>query len=85
MQRTGTRIDYLKIARELKISRHTVKEYIEFIESTYFIKRLTPFIVKVKIQKSENLLKFISVIVALSGILCQLMKEDFLKMQYFRI
>ncbi len=43
MQRAGTRIDYFKIAKELKISRHTVKEYLAFLEGTYFIKRITPF------------------------------------------
>lgn len=43
MQRVGTKLDIKKISSELGISRITLKEYIAFLEGTYFIKTIKPF------------------------------------------
>lgn len=43
MQRIGSRMDVTKLASELGISRITLKEYLSFLEGTYFIKFITPF------------------------------------------
>lgn len=43
IDRTGSKLDIQKLAKELKISRQTVYEYISFLESTYFIKLIRPF------------------------------------------
>jgi len=43
MQRTGEKVDINKISRELNVSRNTLKEYISFLEGTYFIYLVRPF------------------------------------------
>lgn len=43
MQRTGSRLDVQKLSSELGVSRPTVSEYVSFLESTYFIKLVSPF------------------------------------------
>lgn len=43
MQRTGTKLDVLKISKELGVSRPTVNEYISFLHDTFFIKTVPPF------------------------------------------
>jgi hypothetical protein len=43
MQRVGSKLDVQKLSKELGISRATLNEYISFLESTYFIKRVRPF------------------------------------------
>ena len=43
MRRTGSKLDILKLSRELGISRITLTEYISFLESTYFITLIRPF------------------------------------------
>lgn len=42
-QRIGTRLDIQKVSKELGIARSTLKEYVAFLEGTYFIKRIPPF------------------------------------------
>jgi len=42
-QRVGTKLDVQKISKELGISRPTLKEYLAFLEGTYFIKLIPPF------------------------------------------
>jgi len=43
MQRTGSKLDVQKLSKEMGVSRPTLNEYIAFLESTYFIKRVRPF------------------------------------------
>jgi len=43
MQRTGSKLDVQKLSKELGVSRATLNEYISFLESTYFIRRVRPF------------------------------------------
>jgi predicted AAA+ superfamily ATPase len=43
MQRIGSKLDIQKLSQELGVSRTTLNEYIAFLESTYFIKRVRPF------------------------------------------
>lgn len=43
MQRIGSKLDIRKLSRELGVSRPTLNEYIAFLESTYFIRRVRPF------------------------------------------
>jgi len=43
MQRIGSKLDVQKLSKELGVSRATLNEYISFLESTYFIKRVRPF------------------------------------------
>ncbi len=43
MERTGSKLDIQKLARELGVVRDTVKNYISFLESTYFLKLIRPF------------------------------------------
>ena len=43
MERTGSRIDYTKLSKELAISRTTVMAYLDFLENTYFIKTIKPY------------------------------------------
>jgi predicted AAA+ superfamily ATPase len=42
-QRTGSRLDIVKLSKELGISRHTLNSYISFLEGTYFIQTIKPF------------------------------------------
>jgi len=42
-QRIGSKLDVQKISKELGISRPTLKEYLAFLEGTYFIKLIPPF------------------------------------------
>lgn len=42
MQRLGSKLDILKLSKELGVSRSTLMEYISFLESTYFIKLIKP-------------------------------------------
>lgn len=46
IQRAGSKIDVAKIASELGVSRITIQEYLDFLEGTYFIKRIKPFSLK---------------------------------------
>jgi hypothetical protein len=43
LERIGAKLDINKISSELGISRITVKQYISFLEGTYFIKLVRPF------------------------------------------
>lgn len=43
MQRIGSKLDVQKLSKELGVSRATLNEYISFLESTYFIKRVRPY------------------------------------------
>ncbi len=43
IQRLSSKLDIQKISRELGLSRPTLKEYISFLEGTYFIKTIRPF------------------------------------------
>jgi predicted AAA+ superfamily ATPase len=43
MQRIGSKLDVQKLSTELGVSRLTLNDYIAFLESTYFIKRVRPF------------------------------------------
>jgi len=43
MQRLGSKLDIQKISKELGISRPGLKEYISFLEGTYFIKLIKPY------------------------------------------
>lgn len=42
-QRSGSRLDILKLSSELGISRHTLNTYISFLEGTYFVRTIKPF------------------------------------------
>jgi len=42
--RVGSKVDYSKLSSLIGINRHKVKEYILFLENTYFIKLLKPFV-----------------------------------------
>ncbi len=42
MQRTGTKLDIQKLSKELEVSRPTIKEYISFLNDTFFIKTISP-------------------------------------------
>jgi len=41
--RVGQKIDISKLSRECGLARETIEEYLEFLERTYFIFRITPF------------------------------------------
>lgn len=41
--RIGSKLDVTKIAAELGTSRITIQEYLDFLEATYFIKRIRPY------------------------------------------
>lgn len=43
VNRIGSKIDVQKISKELGVTRVTVKEYLAFLEGTYFISLITPF------------------------------------------
>ncbi len=43
MERAGSKLDIQKIAHELGIARETLMNYLAFLESTYFIKRIRPY------------------------------------------
>jgi len=43
MERIGSTLEYNRLATELGVSRQTILNYIEFLESTYFICRIPPF------------------------------------------
>lgn len=43
MQRIGSKVDLTRLSSELGISRITLKEYLAFLEGTYFIKLARPF------------------------------------------
>lgn len=43
LPRVGSRIEIMKLASELKITRETVYNYLSFLEGTYFLNRITPF------------------------------------------
>jgi len=43
LARTGSKLDISKLSLELGISRITLKEYLSFLEATYFIKTIKPF------------------------------------------
>lgn len=43
MERTGSKIDYTKLSKELGISRATTMSYLDFLENTYFIKTIKPY------------------------------------------
>ena len=42
--RVGSKVDYSKLSSLVGINRHKVKEYILFLEKTYFIRLLKPFV-----------------------------------------
>ncbi len=42
--RVGSKIDYSKLASLVGINRHKIKEYLLFLENTYFIKLIKPFV-----------------------------------------
>ncbi len=43
MEQIGSLFDASKIARQVGLSRHTVKEYVEFLRQSYFLYLLPPF------------------------------------------
>jgi predicted AAA+ superfamily ATPase len=43
MERVGSKIDIQKLSTELGITRTTTERYLEFLEDTYFISRVSPF------------------------------------------
>jgi hypothetical protein len=43
LERIGSKLDIQKISKELGVSRHTINEYIAFLEGTYFIQTIRPF------------------------------------------
>ncbi len=43
MQSTGSKLDILRISRDLKVSRPALYDYLAFLEGTYFIKTIRPF------------------------------------------
>lgn len=43
MERTGSKLDVLKLSRELGVARETISNYIAFLEHTYFVKLIKPF------------------------------------------
>jgi predicted AAA+ superfamily ATPase len=43
MERIGSTLEYNRLARELGVSRQTILNYVDFLESTYFISRIPPF------------------------------------------
>lgn len=43
LSRTGSRIDMQKLSSEIGISRVTVKQYLSFLEGTYFISLIHPY------------------------------------------
>jgi predicted AAA+ superfamily ATPase len=43
MQRAGTKLDVLRLSKELRISRQTLNNYISFLRGTYFLHTVTPF------------------------------------------
>ncbi len=44
VSRVGSKVDYSKLSSLIGINRHKVKEYILFLENTYFIKLIKPFV-----------------------------------------
>ena len=42
--RVGSKIDYTKLSSIIGINRHKIKEYLLFLENTYFIKLIKPFV-----------------------------------------
>ena len=42
-ERVGSPISYASIARDIEVSPHTVKKYIEILEALYIVFRVTPF------------------------------------------
>lgn len=50
IQRVGSKIDISKIASELGVSRITIQEYLDFLEGTYFIKRIRPYSQKIDVS-----------------------------------
>lgn len=43
MERIGSKLDIQRLSKELGASRPTLKDYISFLEGTYFIKTIKPF------------------------------------------
>ena len=43
LERLGSKIDVSKLAVELGVTRVTIKDYLSFLEDTYFIKLIRPF------------------------------------------
>jgi len=43
MERIGSSVEYNRLAAELNVSRQTILNYFDFLESTYFITRIRPF------------------------------------------
>lgn len=43
MERIGSTLEYNRLAAELGVSRQTILNYFDFLESTYFITRIRPF------------------------------------------
>lgn len=71
-QRSGTRIDISKLARELGISWETANNYISFLESTYFIKLIKPF----SLSKDVEIRHSSKVYLCDSGLLNNIAKVD---------
>jgi len=72
LERTGSRLDILKISKELGVSRHTVNEYISFLNDTFFIKTIPPF----SKGKDTEIRKAPKVYACDSGLLNRLAKPD---------
>ena len=43
MERTGSKLDILKLSKEIGVARDTIHNYISFLEDTFFIKTIRPF------------------------------------------
>lgn len=72
MERVGSKLDIKKLSSELEISRITLKEYLDFLEGTYFIKTIKPF----SRHKDIEIRKMPKVYLCDSGLLNQFAKID---------
>ena len=43
LERTGSKLDIAKLAKEMGVTRDTVYSYLYFLEGTYFIKLIAPY------------------------------------------
>lgn len=50
MQRTGSRLDIAKIAREIGVAQETVNDYILFLRDTYLISLISPFSTNIDVE-----------------------------------
>lgn len=73
MQRVGSRLDMQKLASELGISRLTLKDYLAFLEGTYFFSFVRPF----STSKDTEIRAAPKIYCVDSGFVHQLTRADF--------